>query len=625
MIIATAGHVDHGKTSLVKALTGIDTDRLKEEKQRGLTIDLGFAYTDAETGSRLGFVDVPGHIRFINNMLAGVAAIDFALLVIAADDGVMPQTKEHLDVLQLLGIQRGIIALTKTDRVDNDRLAEVTEDIRNVVNDSFLANADIYPASNATGEGIDTIKLALDIASDENDSRSTSGLFRLAIDRRFSVHGSGIVVTGSVFSGQIDEGDTLKLMPQDIPVRARSLRTQDQASSSAVAGDRCAINLTGNRLSIEAIHRGNWITQNPGTASSRVDLKIEVLQSCQHALWHWTPIHFHSAANHVTARIAILENRKIDPGDTGYAQVVLDEAINVCTGDRFVIRDQAALVTLGGGSVIDPWSVKRGRARPPHLDYLRLIQSNSPKQSLAQLIASQPTGVDLDRFAAAFNLQPHELSNMLVQTPYRKLSDGYVIDERHAESATASLLTQLDEWHQANPGEPGMPVNQIINLNRRWPALLTEQLIADMLAEGKLHQDGNIFFLDGYGLRLSPQEQTVFAAVRPLLAKEPTKPPVLHDLAKAVNLSPKDLEKMLNQVVKAGQLVKPVKNRYFLPEAMQTLKAHLGQAADEKNQFTVQHYRDVAGTGRNLAIEILEYFDRAGVTRRRGDIRQIVE
>jgi len=624
MIIATAGHVDHGKTSLVQALTGIDTDRLKEEKQRGLTIDLGFAYTDAETGSRLGFVDVPGHIKFINNMLAGVAAIDFSLLVIAADDGVMPQTIEHLEVLQLLGIKAGIVALTKIDRVDDDRLEEVTGDIRRVTQDTFLARADIYPVSNTTGDGIDTIKLALDIAADEVDARSNDGLFRLAIDRRFSVHGAGIVVTGSVFAGAVSEGDTLRLMPQDIPVRARSLRTQDQAADNATAGDRCAMNLTANRLSIDEIHRGNWITQNTGHASSRIDVRIEVLKSAGSSLRHWTPVHFHTAANHVTARIALLEERRIEPGGMGLAQVVLDEAINVCVGDRFVIRDQAALMTLGGGSVIDPWSVKRGRARQDRLDYLRQVDPDSAFNTLQQMIGNLATGVDLDRFAKAFNLSDAERQRIIEQVDCRKLGENHVIGEPQFKAARDTLAAQLDHWHQANPGKPGMPINQISQLNRRWPGLLTELLVADMRELGELHQDGNIFCLDGYGLRLSSLEQQIFASIKPLLEDEPVKPPVLHDLAKAVDQPPKDLEKILNQVVKAGQLVRPVKNRYFLPEAMKELKGYLAQAADEQGQFTVKQYRDVAGTGRNLAIEVLEYFDRTGVTRRLGDIRQIV-
>ena len=625
MIIATAGHVDHGKTSLVQALTGVDTDRLKEEKQRGLTIDLGFAYTDAETDKRLGFVDVPGHIRFINNMLAGVAAIDFSLLVIAADDGVMPQTLEHIEVLQLLGVRHGVIALTKIDRVEDKRLAEVEKDIRQATRHTFLEEADVYPVSNATGEGIDTIKLALDIAADELAARSTAGLFRLAIDRRFSVHGTGIVVTGSVFSGTLNEGDSLRLMPQDIVVRARSLRTQDQTALSAIAGDRCAVNLTGNRLNLEDIHRGNWLTENPAPASDRIDVQLHVLKSALSALTHWTPIHFHSAANHVTGRVALLEDRKLEPGTKGLAQIVLDEPINVCVGDRFVIRDQAALITLGGGSVIDPWSVKRGRARSERLQYLRQVRTESPRDTLKLMVLNHGKGVDLDRFAMAFNLTASERETHINQITCRKLSENYAISEEHFGSARRELSQRLKQWHQKNPDKPGLPINQITSLNRQIPAMLTEQLVADLMNHGELQQDGNLFCMEGYGLRLSIQEQQIFAEIKPLLETEKTKPPVLHDLAKSVNVGPKDLEKMLNQIVKAGQLVRPVKNRYFLPDAMTVLKNYLYRAADEKGHFTVQNYRDVAGTGRNLAIEILEYFDRTGVTRRLGDIREITD
>ena len=297
----------------------------------------------------------------------------------------------------------------------------------------------------------------------------------------------------------------------------------------------------------------------------------------------------------------------------------------MCAGDRFVFRDQAALLTLGGGSVIDPWSVTRGRAKSDRLNYLRLIQATSPKHSLAQLIADKPNGVDLHWFATAFNMQAVELNDLLEEIPCQNLSDHHVIDERHAKSKATDLFTQLNEWHEANPSKPGLAINQIINKNRDWPAQHTKQLIQDMLEEGKLQQDGNILFLEGYRLRLSPKEQVAFDAVLPLLEKMPTKPPVLHDLAEAINKTPKELEMALNQVVKTGQLVKPTKNRYFLPKAIDTLKDHLNEAADEKKQFTVQQYRDIAGTGRNLAIEILEFFDRTGITRRVGDMRQIVE
>ena len=385
MIIATAGHVDHGKTSLVNALTGIDTDRLKEEKQRGLTIDLGFAYSDAESGERLGFVDVPGHTKFINNMLAGVSAIDCALLVIAADDGVMPQTLEHLEILNLLGIDHGLIALTKIDRCDELQISRTLEQISKVVSRTFLKDAEIYPVSATTNEGMETLQIALELTADEIEHRKQNGQFRLAIDRRFSIKGSGVVVTGSVFSGSISVGDELFLMPQEIPVRIRGLHTQNQEAEMAIAGDRCAVNISGQGLELELIHRGNWLTTNPAVATARVDVELAISPSETRPFSHWTPVHIHSAANHVTGRVALLETTdttRIAPGAEGLAQLVFDPPINLCFGDRIVIRDQAATRTIGGGKVINTTSPKRGRAKPERIEQLRQLNPGNIEQSL---------------------------------------------------------------------------------------------------------------------------------------------------------------------------------------------------------------------------------------------------
>ena len=625
MIIATAGHVDHGKTSLVHALTGIDTDRLKEEKQRGLTIDLGFAYTDAETGERLGFIDVPGHIRFINNMLAGVSAIDFALLVIAADDGVMPQTREHLDVLQLLGISTGIIALTKIDRCDETRVNEASDEIRRLTENTFLADAEIFPVSVISGDGLETLKMALDIAAEEVERRATAGHFRLAIDRRFSVHGSGIVVTGSVFAGQTTVGENLVLMPGAIPVRVRGLHTQNQEADEAEAGDRCAVNLTGTKLDIEDIHRGNWLTDNPGESTLRADINLTILGSEARALSHWTPVHVHTAANHVTGRVAVLENNRIEPGESGLAQIVLDEAINLCSGDRLVIRDQAALRTLGGGVVLDPWSPRRGRAKPERLEKLRLINPTSPSKSLASQLEQSSIGVDLERFAASFNLRADELETLLVDIESIKLDDHRVISAVHVAQAIKKLVEHLDDWHSQHSSKPGLPRNQVAGLVKQWPVVMLEHVLKQLMASGELEQQGNLYKRPGQGVQLNAREQATLEKAIPLIGDDPLKPPVLHDLAKSLDQEPKALEKVLAQAVKADMLVRPVKNRFFLPEAISELKQKIREAADNDGKLTVQQYRDATGIGRNLGIEMLEYFDRQGVTRRIGDQRQIVE
>ena len=627
MIIATAGHVDHGKTSLVNALTGVDTDRLKEEKQRGLTIDLGFAYSDAESGERLGFVDVPGHTKFISNMLAGVSAIDCALLVIAADDGVMPQTLEHLEILNLLGIDYGLIALTKIDRCDEEQISRTLEQINEVVSRTFLKDAEIYPVSSTTNEGMETLQVALELTAGDIGHRRQNGQFRLAIDRRFSIKGSGVVVTGSVFSGKISVGDELFLMPQFIPVRIRGLHTQNQKAASAIAGDRCAVNISGQGLELEHIHRGNWLTTNSALATSRVDIEIAISRSETRPFSHWTPVHIHSAASHVTGRVALLEttdSTKIAPGQKGLAQLVFNPPINLCFGDRVIIRDQAATRTIGGGKVINTTSPKRGRAKPERIEQLRQLNPSSIDASLAALIQGELYGVELKTIREKFNLTDTELANYLNTSGFETVSNQLVIPKDRLEAVKDGLIEKLEDWHKTNSSKSGLPRNKIRQMLKSWHQGLFDRIIDGLIISEELLQDGNLIQRPGYGVQLNNKEMSTWEAVLPHLQLELLKPPVLHELASAVSLEPKQLEKILNQVVKTGSLVRPVKNRFFLPEAMPQLMAAMSKAANDKQQFTVQQYRDQTGIGRNLSIEILEYFDRQGVTRRVGDVRQIM-
>ena len=398
MIIATAGHVDHGKTQLVRALTGIDTDRLDEEKSRGLTMDLGFAYIDSPLGNRLGFIDVPGHVKFINNMVAGVGAVDLALLVVAADDGTMPQTREHLAILNLLGVRRGIVALTKIDRVAESRVKEVQTEIENLLTLTVLERSTIYPVSSITGAGIKSLSKGLDEIAEALDDKRPKGHFRLAIDRCFTVKGSGVVVTGSVFSGSVNEGDELTLQPQNTSVRVRALHTQNKPTKSAHVGDRCAVNIVGTNLSRSSIHRGNWLSGNDrDSPTDRFDMRLSVLDTESTPLRHWTPVHVHTAANHVTGRVAVLEQRSINPGTSALAQIVLSEPINLCIRDQVILRDQAAKRTLGGGPTLHPQSPKRGRAKPERIATLQVIDAHldSDQTIIEQILAREKEGLDI--------------------------------------------------------------------------------------------------------------------------------------------------------------------------------------------------------------------------------------
>ena len=382
VIVATAGHVDHGKTALVRALTGVDTDRLPEEKRRGLTIDLGFAYHPLDSGHVLGFVDVPGHERFVRNMLAGVGAVDLALVVVAADDGVMPQTREHAAILDLLGVTECIAVVSKTDKVGVARAAEVCVEADSLLSATGMRGAEVHQVSVLSGAGMDALAAALRKRALGLAARAANGRFRLCIDRVFTLKGTGLVVTGTVHAGVASTGERLVVTPGGHEARIRGIHAQDRPAGHARAGERCALNLSGRGIGPGTIARGAWVVDHALHApSDRIDVRLRVLPGETRALRHWTPVHVHLAASHSTARVAVLGAGSIAPGGDGRVQVVLDRPLHVLAGDRIVIRDQSATRTMGGGMVIDPFSPRRGRARPARLAWLDAIEGLGPEQT----------------------------------------------------------------------------------------------------------------------------------------------------------------------------------------------------------------------------------------------------
>ena len=625
MIIATAGHVDHGKTQLVRALTGIDTDRLDEEKSRGLTIDLGFAYIDSPLGNRLGFIDVPGHVKFINNMVAGVGAVDLALLVVAADDGTMPQTREHLAILNLLGVRRGIVALTKIDRVAESRVKEVQTEIENLLTLTALERSTIYPVSSITGAGIESLSKELDEIAEALDDKRPKGHFRLAIDRCFTVKGAGVVVTGSVFSGLVNEGDELTLQPQNTSVRVRALHTQNKPTKSAHVGDRCAVTIVGTNLSRSSIHRGNWLSGNDrDSPTDRFDIRLSVLDTESTPLRHWTPVHVHTAANHVTGRVAVLEQRSINPGTSALAQIVLSEPINLCIRDQVILRDQAAQRTLGGGPTLHPQSPKRGRAKPERIATLQLIDAHldSNQTIIEQILAREKEGLDIDQWTSTLNLTPKEFAQYC-QGSVR--IEGRAISKLQLQKHGEDILTTMKTWHSENPNETGITLPSLAKtLGIKHRPLLRELLDA-LISSGKLNNRVGNYALPGAQASLTENEDTIWLRVKEILLRDDTKPPVTHEIAKELGIAPKELEKVLIRCTKIGYVVRPVFNRFLLPEALEKLHKTLLDTVNENNEITVKQYRDATGIGRNLSIEILEYFDNHGITQRRGDVRKLLK
>ena len=413
MIIGTAGHIDHGKTSLVKALTGIDADRLKEEKERGITVDLGFAYRALPSGQVLGFVDVPGHEKLVRNMLAGATGIDHVLLVVAADDGPMPQTREHLSILHLLGLSRGVVALTKADRVTPERLAQAQAEVHTLLQGSSLQDAPVLPVSSVTGQGIDTLVQHLADAAAQAATQAAaqaaantgaapaqaSGQFRLAIDRSFTLAGIGTVLTGTAVAGQVAVGDKLVLSPKGTEVRVRGLHAHNLAASTGYQGQRLALNVSG--VEKTDVRRGDWLLATSLHApTSRLDVRLQLLASEAKALAHYTPVHVHLGAEDVGARVLLLEGQAVPPGGQAWVQLELDRPVGALYGDRFIVRDQSALRTVGGGVVVDASPPNSRRHRSQRIAALVALHQPSPAVALAATLALEPsTGVDAHAFA----------------------------------------------------------------------------------------------------------------------------------------------------------------------------------------------------------------------------------
>jgi selenocysteine-specific elongation factor len=425
MIVGTVGHIDHGKTSLVRALTGVDTDRLKEEKARGISIDLGFAYLPAPDGSVLGFIDVPGHEKFIHNMLAGATGRDFVLLVIAADDGVMPQTREHLAIVDLLGIERGIVALTKADLAAPAREAEVVADIGRLLQGSRLEDAGIIAVSTKTGRGIDELREKLFDAERDIRTRSNEELFRLAVDRMFTLSGVGTVVTGTVLSGAITTGDRVTVSPSGLVARVRSIHAQNRPTEHGVAGQRCALNLAGDSVSEDTIARGQIVLDPELHApTDRIDCILRMLATEQKPVTQWMPTRLHHAATEVGARIVLLGDAAIAPGGEALVQIVLDRPIAAAAGDRFVLRDTTAQRTIGGGKFLDLRAPSRKRRTSERLAQLQAHMIGDPERALAALLETAPYYVDLIAFA-----RDRALSETQMQTICERLG---VIKARRA-------------------------------------------------------------------------------------------------------------------------------------------------------------------------------------------------
>jgi selenocysteine-specific elongation factor len=628
MIVATAGHIDHGKTLLVRTLTGVDTDRLPEEKARGISIDLGFAYWPLPSGAVIGFVDVPGHERFIRNMLAGVCGIDFALLVVAADDGVMPQTVEHLNILDLLDIRHGIVVITKVDRVAPERVAEVTAAVKSLVAGTHLDGSAVVSVSAVTGAGIEELRHALIAAADAESARSAEGqYFRLAIDRAFTIAGSGTVVTGTVFNGAVVPGDRLVVSPKGTPVRVRGIQMRGAAAERAQAGQRCALNLTGADL--ETVARGDWVLHEAIHAPTRrIDARIAVLAAEEHALEHWTPVHLHLATADVTARVSIARSGAIAPGTSEIAQLTLDKPVGALHGDRFILRDQSARRTVGGGVIIDPFARAGRRAAAARKSELAALASGPPETVLSELMKCQAQGIDLARFERVFNLKPERAGTLYAGAGIMALGKEARIGIPSAahDELRARIPEAVREFHSKQPQAVGMELSHLREqLAPGLPLEIFQVLARGLADERRLQINGSVVRLPGHDATANPEDEKMWQALQPALQAGGANPPVVPELAQKLKLKEPALKDFLHRKSRTGEVMRVKPDRFYLRSTVASLAA-TAQALARKNPggtFTAAQYRDAIGVGRGLAIEILEFLDSQAITQRVGDARKM--
>jgi selenocysteine-specific elongation factor len=631
MIIGTAGHIDHGKTALVKALTGVDGDRLKEEKARGITIDLGFAYLPVAGHKTLGFIDVPGHERLVHTMLAGAGGIDFALLAVAADDGVMPQTREHLAIIDLLGIERGVVALTKTDIASPERVAEVIAQIGTATAGTKLESAEILPVSARTGHGIDRLRMQLEAAADNIPDRSSEARFRLAVDRVFTLPGVGVVVTGTVLSGAVHVGDRVTVSPSGHAARVRSLHAQNRPADSGQAGDRCALNLVGDGVSKESIHRGDVVLDPELHApTERIDARLHLLASETRPVRQWFPARLHHASTEVGAHIVLLEDEPIAPGATADVQLVLDRPIAAAISDRYVIRDVSAQRTIGGGRFIDLRPPARKRRTPERLIQRAAHAIADPLAAVEALLATPPFAWDIAVIARDRALTASQAAQISQALGFVLLEAGtsriaLALDRWRAFESM--LVEQLTAYHAENPDLQGIGREKLrLLMQPRLPAAVFVVALQKLAAGGGIALDGSFVRLAAHAVRLAPSDEAAWANIAPLLGGEARfRPPRVRDIAAVTPYPERDVRRLLKLAGRLGWTDEVAHDHFFLRPTvheMTTIVADLATHGGDGG-FTAAQFRDRVENGRKVAIQILEFFDRHGVTLNRDDVRRV--
>ena len=630
MIVGTAGHIEHGKTALVRALTGVDTDRLKEEKARGISVDLGFAYLAMPQGGVLGIVDVPGHERFVHNMLAGATGIDFALLVVSADDGVSPQTIEHLAIIDLLGIGLGAVAITKSDLVDAGRLAEMREEIANLLATTALHDAPMFPVSGTTGAGIADLRAHLFAVAAAWSGHPGRGRFRLAVDRSFTLPEAGTVVTGTVLTGSVAVGDEVVISPSGKAARVAAIHAQNRAAERGQAGDRCALGLVGNAISKDAVSRGDMVLDPALHApANRIDARLRVLATEKRPLTQWMPVRLHHAAAETGARIVLLGDDPVAPGGEAFVQLVTDQPIAAAAGDRFVLRDTTAQRTVGGGVFVDLRAPARKRRTPERMAQLEAGAIADVDESLGALLDAAGY-IDFTAFVRDRALSAEEREALVQRLGLVRLStpqaDHVVAPATWLRLKTAIHAT-LTAFHAAYPNLPGMARERLrLKLEPRLSAPVFAMLLQGLACDRELALDGAWVRLPDHAVRLSPADEAAWKKISHHIGGESRfRPPRVRDIAAYTGIAEPEVRRVFKLIERMGRVDEIAHDHFFLRETVAEIvgiMASLAAAAPD-GCFAAAQLRDRLDNGRKAAVQILEFFDRHGITIRHGDLRRI--